>query len=223
MLVLEEGIASTEGVAPDPGKGDDPIKEVLLLPMLKNDDATCVVGGLNNLNWDLLEIFPSVSTELDLSGNGETETGAAVEAAPKLKGMAEENAGKVDEIGWLVELEAANLLFDETKLTGDWGIVAGVEAANEDDNEDECNEPLLWAEVIDVPKAVVSELPDADIAGKETTPEDLCRPASGLPPLNAFEPSNWIFLSGLQKEIGNRSKKFCDKLYRTEIMSWALI
>lgn len=114
-----EGVDSAEGAPPDPGKGDDPIKEVLLLPVLKNDDVSCVVGGLNDLNGDLLETFPSVSTELDLSGNGESETGAAVEAAPKLKVTADENAGKVDEIDELLELVAAKLLFDENKLTGD--------------------------------------------------------------------------------------------------------
>lgn len=141
--MLEAGIAPTEVVPTDPGNGDDPIKEVLLLPVLKNDDSACVVGGLNDLNGDLLETFPSVSTKLDLSDNGETEPGAAAEAVPQLKVLGKENAGSVDETGGQLELAATKLLFDENKLTGDTGIASDVEAAKEDDNEDECTEPLL--------------------------------------------------------------------------------
>lgn len=189
MLMLEAGIAPTEGVPTDPGNGDDPIKEVLLLPVFKNDDSTCVVGGLNDLNGDLLETIPSVFTKLDLSDNGETEPGTEAEAVPQLKVMVEENAGRVDEIGGQLELAATKLLFDENKLTGDRGSVSDVEADKEDDNEDECTEPLLWVDVVDAPNAVVSVPPNADIPDK-TIPEDLCRPASCLPPLNRFVPSN---------------------------------
>lgn len=142
MLMLEAGIAPTEVVPTEPGNGDDPNKEVLLHPVLKNDDSTCVVGRLNDLNGDLLETFPSVSTKLDLSDNGETEPGASAEAVPPLKVMGKENAGSVDEIGGQLELAATKLLFDENKLTGDGGIASDVEAAKEDDNEDECTEPL---------------------------------------------------------------------------------
>lgn len=169
MLMLEAGIAPTERLPTEPGNGDDPIKQVLLLPVLKNDDSTCVVGGLNDLNGDLLETLPSVFT--------------------KLKVMAEENAGRVDEIGGQLELAATKLLFDENKLTGDRGSVSDVEADKEDDNKDECTEPLLWVDVVDAPKAVVSVPPNADIPDK-AIPEDLCRPASCLPPLNRFVPSN---------------------------------
>lgn len=189
--VLEAGTASTEGVPTEPGSGDDPIKEVLLLPVLKNDDSTCVVGGLNDLNRDLPETFPSVFTKLDLSDNGETEPGAAAKAAPQLKVMAEENAGRVDEIGGRLELDTTKLLFDENKLTGDKGIASDVEAAKEDDNEDECTEPLLWVDVVDAPKAMVSVPLNADTPDEVPIPEDLCRPASCLPPpLNRFELSN---------------------------------
>lgn len=135
--MLEAGIASTEVVPTKPGNGDDPIGEVLL-PVLKNDDSTCVVEGLKDLNGDLLETFPSASTKLDLSDNGETEQGVSAEAVPQLKVMGKENAGSVDEIGGQLELAATKYLFDENKLTGDRGIASDVEAAN----EDECTEPL---------------------------------------------------------------------------------
>lgn len=172
MLTLEAGIASTEEVPTEPGNGDDPIKEVLLLPVLKKD-STCVVGGLNDLNGDLLETFPSVFTKLDLSDNGETEPGAAAEVVTQLKVMAEENAGRVDEIGGQLELAAAKLLFDENKLTGDRGIASDVEAAKDDDNEDEYTEPLLWIDVVDAPKAMVSVPLNADTPDKVPIPEDL--------------------------------------------------
>lgn len=120
--MLEAGIAPTE----------------VLLPVLKNDDSTCVVEGLKDLNGDLLETFPSVSTKLDLSDSGETEQGVSAEAVPQLKVMGKENAGSVDEIGGQLELAATKFLFDENKPTGDRGIASDVEAAN----EDECTEPL---------------------------------------------------------------------------------
>lgn len=213
MLMLEAGIASTEGVPTVPGNGGDPIKEVLLLPVLKNDDSTCVVGGLNDLNGDLSETFPSVFTKLDLSDNEETEPGAAAEVVPKLKVMAEENAGRVDEMGEQLELAAAKLLFDENKLTGERGIASDVEAAKEDDNEDECTKPLLWVDVIDAPKAMVSVPLNADTPDKVPIPEDLCKPASCLPlPLKRFELSNCIFLTGLQTEELQIDQQFCNKL-----------
>lgn len=78
--VVEEIVAL--GVLPETGKVVDPIKDVLLLPVLKNAKASCAaVVGLDDPNGELSATFPSEYTEMDLSDNRDTETGADVDAA----------------------------------------------------------------------------------------------------------------------------------------------